>query len=112
MATVSSRVLIIGAGLGGLALAQGLKKAQIPFHVFERDASSAFRAQGYRIRIIDGAAALKRNLTPELWDLFVYTCALFKQGVTLVNALDGTCNTRPNGFVAPSVPRVSVCIFS
>ncbi len=61
------KVIIIGAGIAGLSLAQGLKHATpgIPFHLFERDSSASLRAQGYRIRISsDGAGALKR-LLPE-----------------------------------------------
>lgn len=84
------RVLIIGAGLGGLSLAQGLKKAHIPFHVFERDPSSNFRAQGYRIKINhEGAQALKAVLTAEMWDYFERSCAGSEFGETNINALDG-----------------------
>ena len=65
------RILIIGAGLAGLGLAQGLKQAQIPFHVFERDTSAGFRAQGYRIRMgPDGAGAVKRLLPEHLWNAY------------------------------------------
>lgn len=44
-------VVIIGAGLGGLCLAQGLKRAGIRFDVYERDPAADSRLQGYRIRI-------------------------------------------------------------
>ncbi|MGC7406204.1 FAD-dependent oxidoreductase [Pandoraea pneumonica] len=58
-------VNIIGAGLGGLCLAQGLRRAGISFDVFERDAAPAARFQGYRLRIDDnGVDALDRCLPP------------------------------------------------
>ena len=86
----SPHIIIIGAGLCGLSLAQGLKKANISFTIFERDSSSDFRTQGYRITINnDGAQALKRNLTPEIWDLFERTCAQNTPLAGQLNALDG-----------------------
>jgi 2-polyprenyl-6-methoxyphenol hydroxylase-like FAD-dependent oxidoreductase len=45
------RVAIVGAGIGGLALAQGLLKAGVEVRVYERDPSPVFRRQGYRIHI-------------------------------------------------------------
>eukprot|EP01117_Protostelium_nocturnum_P020918 TRINITY_DN973_c0_g1_i1.p1 TRINITY_DN973_c0_g1~~TRINITY_DN973_c0_g1_i1.p1 ORF type:complete len:406 (+),score=117.41 TRINITY_DN973_c0_g1_i1:36-1220(+) len=70
------KVIIIGGGLGGFCLAQGLKKLNVPFRLFERDLSKDWRAQGYRIRINeDGANALKECLSNELWELFEATCA-------------------------------------
>lgn len=70
-----SHVSIIGAGLGGLCLAQGLRRAGIAFDVYERDAAAASRNQGYRIRIdADGQAALSQCLPPELYELFRQSC--------------------------------------
>jgi flavin-dependent dehydrogenase len=42
-------VLIIGAGLAGLTLAQSLRKERVPFAVYERDASPAARGQGWSL---------------------------------------------------------------
>ena len=63
---MKNKILIIGAGLGGLALAQGLAKAGLDAVVFERDESPASRPQGYRISIRSlGMHALSVLLSPE-----------------------------------------------
>jgi 2-polyprenyl-6-methoxyphenol hydroxylase-like FAD-dependent oxidoreductase len=45
----SFHILIIGAGLGGLALATGLTRQGVRCTLFERDATPRDRLQGYRI---------------------------------------------------------------
>ncbi|HEY3560881.1 MAG TPA: NAD(P)/FAD-dependent oxidoreductase [Kribbella sp.] len=45
------KVAIMGAGIGGLALAQGLLEAGVDVTVYERDPSPQYRKQGYRIHI-------------------------------------------------------------
>jgi 2-polyprenyl-6-methoxyphenol hydroxylase-like FAD-dependent oxidoreductase len=98
LSTTPSPVLIIGGGFGGLNLAQGLRKASIPFRVFERDASSHFRIQGYRIRIDDaGSAGLRENLPAHLWERFEKSSATTVMGMTAINALDGQTFVRIEG---------------
>jgi len=75
------RVAIVGAGLGGLCLAQGLARAGIEFIVIESDANAQIRGQGYRLRIDrDGQRALARCLTPESYGLFRASCACSGMG--------------------------------
>jgi 2-polyprenyl-6-methoxyphenol hydroxylase-like FAD-dependent oxidoreductase len=69
-------VVVIGAGIGGLCLAQGLRRAGIRVSVYERDATAASRPQGYRITLkSDGVRALRQCLPVELFDLAVATLA-------------------------------------
>jgi 2-polyprenyl-6-methoxyphenol hydroxylase-like FAD-dependent oxidoreductase len=71
------RVLIAGGGIGGLCLAQGLRKAGIEAQVFERDASAALRGQGFRFRVdADGDTALKYCLPTNLYELYRATSSL------------------------------------
>ncbi|RAH77205.1 FAD/NAD(P)-binding domain-containing protein [Aspergillus japonicus CBS 114.51] len=44
-------VLIVGAGIVGLTLGQALKKNNIPFRIYERDASPHARGQGWAITL-------------------------------------------------------------
>jgi 2-polyprenyl-6-methoxyphenol hydroxylase-like FAD-dependent oxidoreductase len=86
MATNSPRVIIAGAGIGGLALAHALRGAGLDVVVYERDqamaatgiATGAARArnQGYRIHIdMNGNTALAACLPPEVLDLARRTSA-------------------------------------
>nr|WP_295870586.1 FAD-dependent monooxygenase [uncultured Chitinophaga sp.] len=71
------KVIIAGAGLGGLCLAQGLSKAGIDVEVYERDTAFDSRTQGYRIRIDHaGQQALAACLPPDLYAAFENTAAL------------------------------------
>jgi 2-polyprenyl-6-methoxyphenol hydroxylase-like FAD-dependent oxidoreductase len=58
-------VLVIGGGIGGLCLAQGLKKSGISVAVYERDRSVRFRGQGYRISIKEQGGSALRDCLPE-----------------------------------------------
>jgi flavin-dependent dehydrogenase len=44
-------VLIVGAGITGLVLAQGLRKHNVPFTVFERDPDPYHRGRGWGLTI-------------------------------------------------------------
>ncbi|TMR88532.1 FAD-dependent monooxygenase [Nonomuraea basaltis] len=65
---------IIGGGIGGLCLAQGLRKAGLDVTVYERDRTPADRLQGYRVHIDPhGARALHDCLPEHLWRAFLDT---------------------------------------
>lgn len=80
-------VSIIGAGLGGLCLAQGLARAGIDFDVYERDARTDSRVQGYRLRInATGQAALAHCLPPNLYALFQHSCSTHDRPGAMLDA--------------------------
>ncbi len=81
------KVLIAGAGLGGLGLAQMLKNAGVDAHVFERDASPWERSQGYRLHIdADGVGGLSEVLSPKHLALFEATAMRALPYTTMVDA--------------------------
>lgn len=65
----SSPVLIIGAGLAGLALAQILKSQSIPFQIFERDFAPTVRCQGWAVALTQCLPRLASLLPQHLGDL-------------------------------------------
>ncbi|KAI0128282.1 hypothetical protein BJ170DRAFT_620999 [Xylariales sp. AK1849] len=90
MAT-SKPVLISGAGIASLLIAQSLRLSQIPFRIFERDASFNFRAQGYRLRLsTEGLDAIESVLDPPTWQKFWDRCGKTGgSGFAAFNAVTG-----------------------
>ena len=66
------KVAVVGAGIGGLCLAQGLIRAGLEVTVYERDAELNSGGQGYRLHI-DAGPALLACLPPDLYELCVAT---------------------------------------
>src|SRR5512133_1808503 len=75
--TISSNkphVMIIGGGIGGLCLVQGLRRAGIDATVYERSLARADWLQGYRIHINPhGSRALHECLQTASWQAFLDT---------------------------------------
>ena len=63
-ATSRKHILIIGAGISGLCLAQGLKQAGIPHTVFEAEESHTYRPREWTM-IIHWSLPLLQKLLPE-----------------------------------------------
>lgn len=64
MADEQLPVLIIGAGINGLVLAQYLKTKGVPFQIFERDSAIDARSGGWGLTLHWALPAL-RQLLPE-----------------------------------------------
>lgn len=86
MSGSSFHVLIIGGGLGGLCLAQGLRQAGVSVAVYERDVTPVIRRQGYRLHIdARGANALRSCLPSHLFELFTVTASPPGHQITVMN---------------------------
>lgn len=69
-----TQVIVVGGGIGGLCLAQGLSRAGVEVAVYERDRAPTAREQGYRIHINPtGSRALRACLSEALFEVFVAT---------------------------------------
>lgn len=59
----TNKVLIIGAGPGGLVLAHCLRKHGIPYEIFEREKASQPRKQGWAVGLQEYVTIyLERNI--------------------------------------------------
>jgi salicylate hydroxylase len=82
----SFHVVIAGGGLGGLCLAQGLKKAGVSVAVYERDRTRTDRLQGYRIHIDpNGSRALNECLPANLFEAFDSTGGVGTRGFNIIS---------------------------
>jgi 2-polyprenyl-6-methoxyphenol hydroxylase-like FAD-dependent oxidoreductase len=80
------RVAVVGGGLGGLCLAQGLLRAGADVTVYERDVSLAVRRQGYRLHMDSRAGlALEQCLPPESLAAFLATCSQASRRLTVMS---------------------------
>jgi 2-polyprenyl-6-methoxyphenol hydroxylase-like FAD-dependent oxidoreductase len=71
MSSYPMRVIVAGAGIGGLCLANALHRAGADVRVYERDPAPFTRRQGYRLHLDeDGIDALMAVLTPGRWAAF------------------------------------------
>ncbi|GAA2210292.1 FAD-dependent monooxygenase [Nonomuraea monospora] len=69
-----THILIVGGGIAGLCLAQGLRQAGRTVTLYERDPSAAHRPQGYRISLKEsGVRALRACVPAHLYELAAAT---------------------------------------
>jgi 2-polyprenyl-6-methoxyphenol hydroxylase-like FAD-dependent oxidoreductase len=109
----SLRVAVVGGGLGGLCLAQGLLRAGADVTVYERDASLVTRRQGYRLHLDARAGlALEATLPPESFARFQATCAQPSRRLTVtterLRVLHEQADNRGADPYAPATLSTSV----
>jgi 2-polyprenyl-6-methoxyphenol hydroxylase-like FAD-dependent oxidoreductase len=102
------RVIVIGAGVGGLTLAQRLRQAGVDVAVFERD-GPATRPQGVSVHLDDrGRSALRACLPPANLAMVEATLGGSRTGTRALSEVDGELTVGPqqhvNGPVGPPRP--------
>jgi 2-polyprenyl-6-methoxyphenol hydroxylase-like FAD-dependent oxidoreductase len=66
MCSDENKIIIVGAGVSGLLLAQYLQKCEIPYQIFERDADLTTRGVGWGLTLHWSLPALRQLLPEEL----------------------------------------------
>jgi 2-polyprenyl-6-methoxyphenol hydroxylase-like FAD-dependent oxidoreductase len=98
---VAVHVIIIGGGIGGLCLAQGLRKAGVSAAVYEKGPRRAdpHWLQGYQIHINpSGSRALQECLPPAVWDSVVANACVPSAGFQVL-----TEQMKQIAFVRPEL---------
>ncbi|PGH21393.1 hypothetical protein AJ80_03310 [Polytolypa hystricis UAMH7299] len=90
-------VLIVGGGLGGLSLAQCLRKQGISFEIFERDADADARFQGWAIGI--------HTIISQLEEAFPDDMPGLKEATNHLDPLDLPAQM---GLYYPGRPRLGI----
>jgi len=99
MSQSNLRIIVIGGGLGGLCLAQGLSKAGVTVDVYERDASLSIRTQGHRIHVDSrGEQALRECLPSNLYELYLATRGQPSKGMTTYKMVSGQIKDESTEF--------------
>jgi 2-polyprenyl-6-methoxyphenol hydroxylase-like FAD-dependent oxidoreductase len=85
------RVVIVGAGLGGLCLAHGLRGAGVDVVILEREPSLGAHRQGYRLNLNHiGAAGLARCLPERLCAAYRATAHHQTKPAVTLRTIDGS----------------------
>jgi 2-polyprenyl-6-methoxyphenol hydroxylase-like FAD-dependent oxidoreductase len=90
------KVLVIGAGLGGLSVAQSLRAQDVDVQVYERDSSPWDRPQGYRLHLeADALNALREVLPAGLHRVFRDTAMRTQPYTTILDTSLGVIKRIP-----------------
>lgn len=108
----TQKVIIVGGGVGGLCLAQALKRAAVPFVLFEREATLGVRGHGYRLRIdAAGQDALARCLPVDLLYLLHRTASLAEPGPWFIDSRSRPVNLPvSDNWAAKGAAVADICV--
>ncbi|MCJ1383825.1 hypothetical protein MMC17_006939 [Xylographa soralifera] len=117
------KILIIGAGLGGLTLAQILWNHSVPFEIYERDETTFTRNQGWAVALLECLPALQ-ELLPTSTAENLYTNSVnyhtgdcdeiaFVDSLTgvKVGAIGGIPRGQPGSMLRVSRKKLRTCLW-